>query len=435
LDKTTPSYNLNVVVRETGIKPDTLRAWERRYGLPNPMRTEGGHRLYSDRDIEMIKWFISKQDEGMRISQVVQMWKEMTADGVDPLTPTRQVVDIQPVVEGLPDGSALVQLRNAWIEACLSYDEFGAEQILAQSFARYPVDLVVIEVLQKGLAQIGEGWYEGTVTVQQEHFTSALALRRINALISAAPAPTHPERILVGTPPGEQHVFSPLMLVLFLRYHGWDVTYLGANVPLEDIEPTINQVAPDLVIFTATMLTTAAALLQVAKFLAGQNINFAFGGRAFTENDALHKFVPGYFLGESLQGVVQTVAEILDGKHTPNEAVKPDNAYKQTFEKFKKMNPTINAHVVSNYYIASEYVELIEMVNQQFSGTIQAGLAFGDLSLITPELAWADTLIENNQMSGHLIDEYLSFYRKAVEQELGKEGEILVNWLEHINFS
>ena len=54
LDKT-PAFNLKVVLRETGIKPDTLRAWERRYGLPQPSRTQGGHRLYSQYDIEMIK--------------------------------------------------------------------------------------------------------------------------------------------------------------------------------------------------------------------------------------------------------------------------------------------------------------------------------------------------------------------------------------------
>ena len=57
----TPIYNLKVVVQETGIKPDTLRAWERRYGLPNPARTEGGHRLYSQYDIDTLKWLSARQ--------------------------------------------------------------------------------------------------------------------------------------------------------------------------------------------------------------------------------------------------------------------------------------------------------------------------------------------------------------------------------------
>ena len=51
----TPSFNLKAVVQETGVKPDTLRAWERRYGLPQPDRTPGRHRLYSQYDIDMLK--------------------------------------------------------------------------------------------------------------------------------------------------------------------------------------------------------------------------------------------------------------------------------------------------------------------------------------------------------------------------------------------
>ncbi len=61
----TPIYNLKAVVQETGLKPDTLRAWERRYGsLPEPNRTGGGHRLYSQQDINTLKWLLARQDEG-----------------------------------------------------------------------------------------------------------------------------------------------------------------------------------------------------------------------------------------------------------------------------------------------------------------------------------------------------------------------------------
>ena len=81
----TPAYNLKVVIRETGLKADTLRAWERRYGLPNPQRTAGGHRLYSQYDIEMIKWLIERQNEGLRINRAVQLWQSFEEQGKDPL--------------------------------------------------------------------------------------------------------------------------------------------------------------------------------------------------------------------------------------------------------------------------------------------------------------------------------------------------------------
>src|SRR5574338_89090 len=82
---TTPAFNLKVVLKETGIAADTLRAWERRYGLPMPQRSAGGHRLYSQRDIHTIKWLIARQAEGLSISRAVDLWNEQTASGSDPL--------------------------------------------------------------------------------------------------------------------------------------------------------------------------------------------------------------------------------------------------------------------------------------------------------------------------------------------------------------
>ena len=81
----TPAYNLKVVLKETGLAADTLRAWERRYGLPVPQRTQGGHRLYSERDIHTIKWLMARQAEGLSISRAVDLWNENLASGLDPL--------------------------------------------------------------------------------------------------------------------------------------------------------------------------------------------------------------------------------------------------------------------------------------------------------------------------------------------------------------
>ncbi len=69
--KDTPLYNLKAVVQETGLKPDTLRAWERRYGVPSPMRADSGHRLYSQNDIDMLHWLVARQEEGLSISRSI----------------------------------------------------------------------------------------------------------------------------------------------------------------------------------------------------------------------------------------------------------------------------------------------------------------------------------------------------------------------------
>ncbi len=97
---TTPAFNLKVVLKETGLAADTLRAWERRYGLPMPQRTAGGHRLYSQRDIETIKWLMKRQAEGLSISRAVDLWNEQLASGTDPLAGTFQAS--QTPVSALP---------------------------------------------------------------------------------------------------------------------------------------------------------------------------------------------------------------------------------------------------------------------------------------------------------------------------------------------
>src|SRR5512147_1045703 len=119
---TTPAFNLKVVLKETGLAADTLRAWERRYGLPVPKRTAGGHRLYSQRDIETIKWLTKRQEEGLSISRAVDMWKEELASGTDPLAGSASLASLSsvsmPVQYQAPD-TTIDSLRARWLQACL----------------------------------------------------------------------------------------------------------------------------------------------------------------------------------------------------------------------------------------------------------------------------------------------------------------------------
>ncbi len=81
----TSGYNLKAVIHETGLNAETLRAWERRYGLPKPERTAGGHRLYSQHDIQMLNWLSARQKEGLSISRAVELWRTLESNGQDPL--------------------------------------------------------------------------------------------------------------------------------------------------------------------------------------------------------------------------------------------------------------------------------------------------------------------------------------------------------------
>ena len=116
-----PRYNLSFVLKETGLKADTLRAWERRYSLPAPQRTEGGHRLFSEYDIETIKWLIARQEEGVSIRLAVDLWRETVRRGQDPLDPS--LTDQYDPAISIPEGGLEV-LGNLKNQVASSLSEF-----------------------------------------------------------------------------------------------------------------------------------------------------------------------------------------------------------------------------------------------------------------------------------------------------------------------
>jgi methanogenic corrinoid protein MtbC1 len=167
------------------------------------------------------------------------------------------------------------------VEACTSFDEKRAEGTLDQAFAIFPPEAVCLDLLATALAEIGEGWYAAEITVQQEHFASELATRRVESLISSSPPPTLAGGVLVLCPPGEGHTFSPLLITFLIRWSRREAIFLGANVPVERIDEVIQATDPKLVILTAQQLHTAASLRDMASHLVERDIPTAFGGRVF----------------------------------------------------------------------------------------------------------------------------------------------------------
>jgi MerR family transcriptional regulator, light-induced transcriptional regulator len=430
----TPTYNLKVVIQETGVKPDTLRAWERRYGLPQPDRTTGGHRLYSQRDIETIKWLLARQEEGLSISRAVRLWKSLEKEGQNPLqTAERQATEAAPRPPVL-SGPALTEIRDAWVNACLNFDEATAEHTIAQAFALYRPELVCIEVLQKGLARIGELWYVNQATVQQEHFASALAMRRLNALLAAAPAPTRAGRVLIACPPEEDHTFAPLLLAMMLRYRGWDVLYLGANVPLARLETTIQAVQPHLVVLTAQQLNTAASLLLVANFLRTLAVPLAFGGRIFNRLPDLRGRIPGHFLGEQLADAGQMVEQLMTNKTAALPPTTPlPTPYREALVHYRQRQAVIEGEVWQRLQTAGMPYERMTTANIHLARDITAALTLGDMAFLQPELVWVETLIINYDESADMLRQYIRAYYEAAQIHLDERGSLIIDWLAQVN--
>ena len=323
-------------------------------------------------------------------------------------------------------------MKENWIAACMAFDEPSAENILAQAFARYSLETVCLEILRKGLSEIGNLWYAGESTVQQEHFASSLAIRRLDALLAAAPTPTRKGRILIGCPPGEDHIFSPLMLTLFLRHRGHDVIYLGANVPLAQLGKTVTSTQPALVVFTAQQLSTAASLYEVAQSIQEQKVLLGYGGLIFNLLPGLRKRIPGHFLGGILEQAVQKIERLISDQPETKEVEGVPEVYQTAQILFNKKQPLIEAYLWEQFQNNGMQEHHLESANTFLGNDIHAGLILGDMEFLHAEMDWIKSLLESHDIPGDLLPHYLVLYKQAIQENLGEAGQPIISWLDQV---
>jgi DNA-binding transcriptional MerR regulator len=420
----TPAFNLKAVLKETGLAADTLRAWERRYGLPAPQRSPGGHRLYTQRDIETIKWLMARQAEGLSISRAVDMWNEQTASGQDPLA------DSAPQSVILSSGANLEATRNAWLSACLLYDTVQAEHLLNQAFAANAVEIVCTEILLRGLYEIGELWHKGIASVQQEHFTSAIAMRRLEGLISAAPPPTRAATVITACPPREEHVFPLTLLTLFLRRRGWNVIYLGANVPIERMEETVQVVRPKLVVLSAQTLITAVSLREMARLLNGRGVPTAFGGRVFNTITLLYRRIPAHFLGNTIETSLPKI-ETLIAQATPSPVDEaPSPAIIELAAAYARKRPLIETALREEIESQQQVIEYLDTAVHFLGNALAATLQLGNIGYLAADIDWLIHLLNQHQVSLLYLPQFLRAYAQATRLVMGESSQPIYSWLE-----
>lgn len=432
----TPTFNLKAVTQVTDLKPDTLRAWERRYGMPMPERTAGGHRLYSQHDIDTLKWLIDRQGEGMSISRAVALWRELEAAERDPLTEYSQPGEEPRTYAPLEVGETLVQFRSAWVESCLNYDERRANQVIAQAFSLYSPETVCIEVLQKGLAEIGRQWYRADITVQQEHFASALAIRKLEALIAALPDPSRSGRIILGCPPEEEHTFSPLLLTFLLRRRGWEVIFLGANIPLDRMGKTLERNQPRLVVLSAQTLLTAATLLQMSELLFESGTPLAYGGLVFSLMPSLTAHIPGHYLGNDLQAAPAVIERLMSNPTLAAARVNVDERFSRSLHEFRENQALVESLVWEKMNGSVSGPLTLQSINAHLGRHIDAVLTLGAPDLLQNDIEWLKGLLQNHGDGNEiaLLHSYMNAYGQALRTALGGDTQnVLLPWIEGIS--
>ena len=214
-------YRIGAVAHETGIPVETLRIWERRYRVVTPERSPRGGRLYTDVHVARLRRIRQLVDRGHAIGQVA---------GLDE-TQIQALLD-RTSGSGTPD---LAELRARFISAVDRMDARAAQQLLGRAALLLGTRALILDLVVPLLHEIGERWVAGSVRVCHEHVASAIIRTVLGSLLATQPPGPHARTIVVATPAGELHELGALLVALLAAVAGWDVLYLGPNLPAEEI--------------------------------------------------------------------------------------------------------------------------------------------------------------------------------------------------------
>ena len=303
-------FNIGAVARMTGIPITTLHAWERRYGFPHSSaRTLGGHRLYSEKDVTLLRSVKAQIDKGITARQAVAAVHKMDLEG---RLPVGNALETNRPVEPL---SATPAGHTQLAEALFQHDLSRADQLMGEMLAFYSPEQITLNVIGPVLAELGEAWADGRITVTDEHLASNYLRHRLLMWLVTGPPARQTNPIVLACAPGEWHEGSLLMLGVLLRRRGWPVAYLGQDVPFADLATFTEQIQPGALVLVA-MLEESALLLanwpQWIRQSSGKPL-VAFAGRAFVLQPELQKGVQGLYLGDTVQVGLAKLEERLLG--------------------------------------------------------------------------------------------------------------------------
>lgn len=228
---TEPRYPVRLVALRTGLTPHVLRAWERRYRVVSPMRSEGGQRLYSDLDLERLLRLRRLTDRGHAIGRIATL----------PLSELVRLEDESPTGELRIPSESAADAAAAALEATRRLQPAELQAILERAAVTLGTPVFLDEVVGPLLERIGHGWSERSVSVAQEHMATAVIRRVLGWLLRLYEARNGAPLLVVATPPHHAHELGALMAAASAAAEGWNVTYLGPDLPVADLVSAAGQ--------------------------------------------------------------------------------------------------------------------------------------------------------------------------------------------------
>ncbi len=269
-------FPIRTVSELTGVNSITLRAWESRYGLIEPVRKASGHRLYTQEHIDLINRVVGLLDRGMRIGQV----KAEILSGSE---------SESPIDDEKQDNWR--RYINGMIAAIIRFDEHALERTYADALSHYPVRSVTEKLLSPVLKEIGERWVSGKGSVAEEHFFGFYLRNKLGARFHHRSQNQTGPKLLMACLPGDLHEIGLLLFALDASDHGFQTILLGANMPLDEFPDAVKKTGSDALVLSGTIEPGGEVIKQsLPRLVKKLKVPVFIGGNVVASNfDELKK--------------------------------------------------------------------------------------------------------------------------------------------------
>lgn len=309
-------YTIKTAAELTGVPEATLRAWERRYAVVHPERTEGGYRVYSDADLDVVRAVVALIDRGYPPSQAAREIRE----GGAPTPRAAGVTGPEPAAgEASPPPRAAAREPEAdedatgrLITSAVAVDALAVAQVLDEQLATGSFERVVDGWLMPALREIGLAWEDGRLSVAGEHLVAHAVHRRFSAAFEAARIGGTGPTVVVGLPPGARHELGLFAFAVALRRAGADVLHLGPDVPVEAWRAALDAHEAAAAVIAAPTAEDVEAAQEVVTTLTRSHprVGLVVGGGQQDTVTGRRLIRPGHLIGPAASRVAAELTGI-----------------------------------------------------------------------------------------------------------------------------
>ena len=251
------SYTIKDLENLSGIKAHTIRIWEQRYSFLKPHRTDTNIRFYSNEELKKLLNVALLNKFGFKISHIDKMNPDEINDKI--LSLNQQ--------EALQD-----RIVNTLIQNMIDLDLEAFEQVLVDFISTKSIERTISQIIFPFLQKIGILWLTNHINPGQEHLVTNIIRQKLIVGIDTVRSTIKINKsVLLFLPETEYHELSLLFMNYMLKNKGVTTIYLGASIPLKDVEYLVNLKNPD---YIYTHLTTVGPKFNFEKFIANLSKSF-----------------------------------------------------------------------------------------------------------------------------------------------------------------